>query len=67
MQAAAEAGIGQLKDPPSQDGQAADGKEPLGPLDVPLPYILGDDGKKQPLPGVQSIFLRGKLQLILCS
>ncbi len=27
---------------------------------LPLPYVLSDDGKIQPLPGVESIFLRSE-------
>ena len=62
---AAPAVDGQENDPRSQEGQPG-GEESTGPPEspvIPLPYVVGDDGKKQPLPGVQSIFLRGMVQL----
>lgn len=37
--------------------QQGDGNQPSQPL--PLPYQLDADGKKQPLPGSKSIFVRG--------
>jgi len=30
---------------------------------LPLPYLQDADGKKQPLPGAKSIFIRGKLHV----
>jgi hypothetical protein len=39
--------------------QQEGGSPPTQP--VPLPYLVDADGKKQPLPGSKSIFIRGKL------
>lgn len=32
---------------------------------LPLPYLQDADGRKQPLPGAKSIFIRGKLHVLI--
>lgn len=49
--------------PPEAAAQQEDGSKGSAAA-LPLPYVADADGKKQPLAGAKSIFIRGKLIML---